>query len=110
MPTVNFNINEYFVSFPTNSPPEINLNSSGKNVGKLIFKPNGTILPSPTNPNGIVTLYYHFEDFQNIIDVLRNEKPVWLSFTCINPTIPPAVGTSYGVIHTGNEPVGEGEK
>jgi hypothetical protein len=108
MPTVNFSINEYLVSFPTNGPPEINLISAGSNVGKLIFKPNGTILPISSNPGGLVTLYYHLEDFQNIIDVLRNEKPVWLSFTAINSPVGP--GTSYGIIHTGNEPVGEGEQ
>jgi len=84
------------------------LNSAGKNVGKLIFNPSGTILPSPSNPNGIITLYYHLEDFQKIIDVLRNEKPIWLSFTCISS--PLGSGTSYGVLQTGAEPVGEGEQ
>jgi hypothetical protein len=107
MPIVNFNIDEYFIEYSSNNPPEINLSSASKCVGKLVFKPNGSILPPPTNPNGIVTLYYHLEDFQNIIDVLRNEKPVWLSFASI--TSPVGSGTSYGGIRTGKEPIGEGE-
>ena len=48
------------------------------------------------------TLYFHFEDFTNIVDLLRNEKPMKLYY--------PTPGDSFGpYIGTENEPVGEGE-
>lgn len=100
MPMLNFNIAEYSVSFPSNSPPYIMLYAPNF-VGKLIFMPNDAILPPITqNP---WTLYYRHDDFHNVIDILRNEKPVWLTVTAI-PLLP-----TSGVIHTLNETVGEGE-
>ena len=114
------NIDNYYVYYYS-SGPQINLESAGKTVGKLIFKPNGEILP-PTSTSTVVsppgllfTLYYHLDDFQNVIDILRNEKPV--SLLCVHITIAPAPGTgqpasyidSASGIGTGPEPVGEGE-
>ena len=100
------NIDEYAISYTPDSPPSITLYSAGKNVGKLVFKPNGEVLP-PVEGTPI-TLYYHLEDFQNIIDILRNEKPVTLlsGYLMTSPT----TIKSWGYIFTGTEPVGEGEQ
>jgi hypothetical protein len=100
------NIDEYSISYTPNSPPSIGLYSAGKNVGKLVFKPNSEVLP-PVEGTPI-TLYYHLEDFQNIIDILRNEKPVMLLSGYVMSS--PTTIKYFGYIFTGNEPVGEGEQ
>lgn len=72
-------------------------------IGQCVFHPNGTTLPPDLlRPNGQVDLQYHLDDFQNVLDVLRNEKPVFLSFTGVGP------GFENGIT-TNPEVVGEGE-
>jgi hypothetical protein len=118
MPGRTDNIDEYSISYTPNSPPSIGLYSAGKSVGALIFKPNGEALPPVSGPGSapptaVLTLYYHLEDFQNIIDILRNEKPVTL-YTQFTLTGPPGGLPSslvyLGRIFTGKEPTGEGEQ
>jgi hypothetical protein len=48
---------------------------------------------------GMYTLYYRQEDLPIIVDMLRNEKPVYLIYD----------GASGSGISTAREPVGEGE-
>ena len=112
MPFISFNIDEYSVQYNSNSPPQIILKSlsGGDWGGKLIFKPNGEILPAPaantaSPPPRYITLYYHLDDFQNVIDVLRNEKPVWIFLQYYS-----FPGTTSAGITTREEPVGEGEQ
>jgi hypothetical protein len=93
-------IAKYIVQYAANHfPPRIWLyNDTGAGIGQLVFKPNGAALPSDSSGS----LYYHLDDFQNVIDILRNEKPVYWSF----------VGTGSGnenAIRTSREPVGEAE-
>ncbi len=47
-------------------------------------------------------LYYRYADMANIIDMLRNEKPIYLIFV--------PEGTNNSRLSTMNEPVGEGEE
>jgi hypothetical protein len=82
-------------------PPRIWLKSTGKYIGQLIFKPNGTDLPYDALVDGQANLYYHLEDFQNLIDLLRNEKPLYLLW--VGPT-------NENGIKTTRETVGEEEK
>jgi len=44
-------------------------------------------------------IWYHIFQFPSVIDILRNEKPVWVSYE--SPT--------SAQIMTGSEPIGEGE-
>lgn len=115
--SVNWSIDEYRVTYYAGgkSSPAITLYSAGKYAGILIFNPNGSTLPSnyistPTPPPSpgtgfmpTVTLYFHLEDFQNVIDILRNEKPISLHYPSIRETQGPYIGTS-------SEPIGEAEK
>ena len=72
-------IDEYEVNYSSNKfQPRILLKSGGKFIGQLVFKPNGANLPQDAMVSGQVTLYYHLEDFHNTIDLLRNEKPIYL--------------------------------
>lgn len=96
-------IQSYEVMYSANTfVPRIWLMNGGKVIGQLIFEPDGAPLPADNNKNG-VNLYYHVENYQNCIDLLRNESPVYLLFS--------GSGTGFenGIL-TAPEPVGEGEK
>ena len=97
-------IDQYEVMYSSNMfVPRIWLKNAGKYVGQLIFKANGATLP-PDNLTGTqVNLYYHLDDFDNIIDLLRNEKPMYLLWGGSGS------GNENG-IKTTAELVGEGEK
>jgi hypothetical protein len=95
-------IDEYEVMYSANKfPPRIWLRGSGKSLGQLVFMPNGAALPSDALTGGQANLYYHLDDFQNCIDMLRNEKPMYLLW------VGPGSGNENG-IKTTPEPVGEG--
>ena len=91
-------IEEYVVQYSSNQfPPRIWLKAKGQYLGtQLVFKSNGTVLPPDTQ----TSIYYHLDDFQNIIDILRNEKPVFLSWVGPN---------SENGIRTSPEAIGEEE-
>lgn len=96
-------IDKYEVMYSANQfAPRIWLRGSGGYIGQLIFKPNGSMLPQDKMTGGQVQLYYHLDDFQNAIDLLRNESPMYLLYS----------GSGGGFengIKTTQEPVGEGE-
>ena len=96
-------IDAYEVMYSANTfVPRIWLKAGGKYIGQLIFKPNGSALPADNTSSGQVNLYYHLDDYQNAIDLLRNEAPVYLLFS----------GSGGGFengIKTTEEVVGEGE-
>lgn len=72
-------IDEYEVVYSANKfPPRILLKAGSKFIGQLIFKSNDSALPQDAIKADQVTLYYHLQDFQEIIDLLRNEKPMFL--------------------------------
>jgi hypothetical protein len=104
MSTSTTSIDRYSVFYNSStSGPAINLwkNNVNNSIASLNFWSNGSVLPKDfTRPDGIVVLYYHLEDFANIIDLLRNEKPIFLFQDNIG----------YHIITSTFEPVGEGEK
>ncbi|HMV56101.1 MAG: hypothetical protein K1X60_00415 [Nitrospira sp.] len=75
-------IDTYEVMYSANSfVTRIWLKGGNKNLGQLIFKPNGSALPQDNMANGQVNLYYHLDDFQNALDLLRNEIPMYLLYS-----------------------------
>ncbi len=99
---VTVKIDEYEVMYSSNKfPPRIWLKSAGKYIGQLVFKPNGVTLSSDALAGSQYNLYYHLEDFQNCIDLLRNEKPMYLLW--LGPT-------GENGIKTIAETVGENDK
>lgn len=92
-------IDRYEVLYSANTfAPRIWLKGGGKFIGQLVFMPNGASLPQDTP----TSLYYHLADFENTLDLLRNERPMYLLFS----------GSGGGFengIKTTAEPVGEGE-
>ena len=96
-------VDAYEVFYSSNSfAPRIGLKNAGVFVGQMIFMPNGTQLPPDASVNGQVNLYYRLDDFQNAIDLLRNEKPIYLYFNGSG-------GGNENGIKTMTEKVGEGE-
>jgi hypothetical protein len=96
-------VDAYEVFYASNAfSPRIGLKHAGAFIGQLIFKPNDAALPPDVSANGQINLYYHLDDFQNAIDLLRNEKPIYLFFNGSG------AGNENG-IKTMVEKVGEGE-
>jgi hypothetical protein len=77
--------------------PRIYLMSQGNFIGQLIFMPDGSSLPGDTPQN----LYYHLEDFENLLGLLATDKPTYLLYSGTGP------GFENGIL-TAPEPVGEG--
>jgi hypothetical protein len=74
---------------------------SGGYVGGAYFSTSDEPLkPAEQFPSGIYGLYYHYRDLPVIVDMLRNEKPVYLIYN----------GPDNTRISTTAEPVGEGEE
>lgn len=96
-------IDQYEVMYSANSfAPRIWLKNTGKYIGQLIFESDGASLPADSNTGGQVNLYYHLGNYAHCIDLLRNEKPMYLLYS----------GSGNGFengIKTTAENVGEGE-
>jgi len=73
----------------------------GKIVLTCSFYKDEATLPENKEAGGKVLLMYHWSHFGAIIDLLRNEKPVYFGFI---------KSTKVGYISTRKEPVGEGEE
>jgi hypothetical protein len=90
-------IKAYEVIYSANQfSPRIGLKGDGRYISQLVFAPNGTDLP-PDSPE---SLYYHLDDLANVLDLLRNEAPVYLFYS----------GSDSGYengLRTSSEPVGE---
>jgi hypothetical protein len=96
-------IDEYEVMYAANQfPPRIWLKNGGQYIGQLIFMPNESALPPDAMGGSQVNLYYHLDDFQNALDLLRNESPMYLLYSCSGE------GFENG-IKTTEEVIGEGE-
>lgn len=76
------------------------LKNNGRYIGLLFFNPNGAILPQdyfePTHSYAI--LNYHLDDFQNVLDILRNEKPVYLLFNGSGPGFENCIQTEEEIL------------
>jgi hypothetical protein len=72
---------------------------SGKNVATCEFYRDGSSMPENRYKGCRVGLVYPVSRFSSVLDVLRNEKPVYFGFI---------LSTKVGYINTQSEPVGEG--
>jgi hypothetical protein len=92
-------IDQYEVMYSThNFPPRIWLKNGGKYFSQLVFVRDESNLPQDTAQS----IYYRIGDLPTVIDLLRNEKPMYLLFS----------GSGSGFengIKTTAEPVGEDE-
>ena len=75
-----------------------------KALGAALFHRRPETIPDTDQlePNGLLYCHYRWEDFPRVLDLLRNEKPVYLSYLD---------DEKVALIHTSlMEPVGEGEE
>ena len=72
-----------------------------KYIGSLGFLNNDKVLPDAVfdNVNSIIRLHYHISNFGNIVEILRQEKP--LRLYCHSD--------GFGWLTTSFEPIGEEE-
>jgi hypothetical protein len=82
-------------------PARILLKANTSAIAQLVFHPNDSILPPDGFILGRTSINYHIDDFRKCIDILRNESPIFFSFTGVN---------SENSLNTGSENVGDGDK
>ena len=76
--------------------------ADGNFAAEVYFYEEGVTMPPPSGPaaSGSITLTYRSNRFDSVMDILRNEKPVYVYYD---------EGGGNGGIATHVEPVGEGE-
>jgi len=72
--------------------------ASGKALAWVRFNDPGMFFEADYNEGGIIRMHMPSAMFQNVLDVLRNEKPIYIYFA-----------SGRGFLSTSSEPVGEGE-
>lgn len=78
---------------------QIQLNdAAGKTVAWVRFNDPGMFFEADSNSGGIIKMHLPSSMFENVIDVLRNEKPINVYFV-----------QGRGFLGTSSEPVGENE-
>ena len=105
MARVDFDSYSYGVSIRSyntkNNAASISLFRNGKQVASLHFHSDASLAnKDPVLSETKVTLYYHMSMLDTIIDMLRNEDSVFLTFN---------IDKKVGWMATGKEGVGEGE-
>ena len=92
-------IDSYLVIYSSGDHrPQVWLLSGNSYLGQAAFVPDDEPLPAGT-PR---LLFYHRSDFPAVVDLLRNEAPVFLHTTEL-------ADGSHTALMTGVESVGEGE-
>ena len=86
------------------TPAKISLwNAESQKFAVLFLRPDGGVLPVAYHDvdEGYVRAYFHRQAYPELIDLLRNEDPVYFHFWT-------GAGNNTHLA-TGREPVGEGE-
>jgi hypothetical protein len=93
-------IESYHVGYYSNgSARSIGLKNAGNDFCTIFFLPDGATLPDDSVNQGNIWLYYHLEDFENVIGLLRHETTLYLLYNGSGPgynngiTTDEAVGT-----------------
>jgi hypothetical protein len=78
----------------------IDLYRGGDPRATLLFMKAGRALPPNSSANGVALLHFPMTHYAPVVDLLRNEQPLFVSLNADN---------GIGVISTADEPVGEEE-
>lgn len=102
MPTEIRNYRVYFYGGPdgylTNRAQIELFGTDGKIAGYVRFNDPGMQFENDTETGGAIRMHLPSSMFQSILDVLRNEKPVFIYYA-----------QNRGFLTTSKEPAGEGE-
>jgi hypothetical protein len=72
--------------------------SAGNTAAFLRFNDRGMFFENDSDSGGIIKMHLPSAMFRNVLDILRNEKPIYVYF-----------GAGIGALETSAEPVGEEE-
>lgn len=86
------------VGYQTNRAQISLYGSSGKTVAYLRFNDPGMNFENDSESGGRIKMHLPSTMFENVLDILRNEKPVYIYFA-----------QGRGFLSTSKEPVGEEE-
>jgi len=110
MSDINFVIETYVISFhfKTKPIPSASILLFGKQKSEIVqlnfVDSHAEVLPAYfANNFGMYRAYYHKDRLPEVMDILRNEKPL----SCATSTRSELFGHVY--IYSGAEPIGEGE-
>lgn len=84
--------------YQTNRAQVALFDSSGNPVAYVRFNDPGMFFEDDYESNGIIRMHLPSAMFENVLDVLRNEKPIYVYF-----------GAGRALLATSLEPVGEEE-
>jgi len=86
--------------FAQRTPPNIVQlsDANGKTLAWIRFNDPGMFFENDYESGGIIRMHLPSTMFQNVLDVLRNEKPVYIYFV-----------QNRAFLGTSKEPIGEGE-
>lgn len=91
----------YYHSTPRYSwQSRLYLYNDGVYVGSIFFMKDGENIPENIEISGHPRLYFSSDKFEEIMNVLRHEAPLYLTLVTTN---------GIGTISTSNEPIGEEE-
>jgi len=116
MPIVTHAVDEYSVQVYANdlrgnltrwAVGVIYLYSSGSHVGTAYFARDGFTAPDAVYSGGKIYFHAQSEQYERVLDLLRNEKPVYLCWRSHSDSGESNDGDAY--FYTGREPVGEEE-
>jgi len=80
----------------------IYLYSDGKQVAQAVFAREGFKAPEPYFSDGIIYFFAQRYQYRPVIDLLRNEKPVYIAWRPIADPKEPKDGDAY--FYAGQEP------
>ena len=110
MKTITSEVNHYWVHFQSGGKDKnkvypralVKCYHDDDFVVQVNFYPDGKVPENHYDKrNKLVYLRYPISMYYNIIDLLRNEKPIYFSY---NPDL------KLGYVRTGKEPIGEGSE
>lgn len=116
MPIISYKIDKYIVRIYANdlrgnltrwATKEIYLYSGGQEVATAYFAAGALSAPDATIQNGYINFHAPAEQYAPVIDLLRNEKPVYIAWEPRSDDTEANDGDAYFL--TEQEPVGEGE-
>ena len=91
----------YYHSAPQYSwQSRLYLYNNGSFVGSIFFMKEGVSIPANIEVGGHARLHFPTGKFEEIMNVLRHDKPLYISLVPSN---------GIGTISTSNEPIGEEE-
>ena len=106
MPFKVHDIKEYNYSFDARSgaPGQLQLWGDKGKIAQVEFVDDASLVPQPVFPPDLSSakVFFKRSALPGIVDMLRNEGPVRLTINDQSP--------GFVLLHTGPEPVGEGEK